>query len=54
MVEYYRIFGKILKALPREPQLSDFYHPSEKQENGELLFVTVDTGIATYVLCKHL
>ena len=27
-----------------EPQLSDFYHPSEGQENGELLFVIVCAG----------
>ena len=42
------------KALPPKPQLSDFYHPSETQKNGELLFVTVGTGIATYALYKYL
>ena len=42
------------KALPSKPQLSDFYHPSETQKNGELLFVTVGTGIATYALYKYL
>ena len=36
-----------------EPELSDFYHPSDNQKNGELLFVVVGTGIATYVLCKY-
>ena len=54
MLEYYRVFAKKLKPLPPEPQLSDFYHPSEAQKNGELLFVTVGTGIATYVLYKYL
>ena len=29
MVQYYRVFAKQIKALPPEPQLSDFYHPSE-------------------------
>ena len=29
MLEYYRIFAKKLKPLPPEPELSDFYHPSE-------------------------
>ena len=54
MFEYYRIFAKQIKPLPPEPQLSDFYHPSEAQKNGELLFVTVGTGIATYDLYKYL
>ena len=54
MLEYYRVFAKQIKPLPLEPQLSDFYHPSGKQNNGEILFVVVDTGIATYALYKHL
>ena len=39
---------KKIKPLPPEPELSDFYHPSETQRNGELLFVVVGTGIVTY------
>ena len=54
MLEYYRVFAKQIKPLPREPQLSDFYHPSEIQKSGELLFVAVGTGIATYALYKYL
>ena len=54
MLEYYRVFAKQIKPLPPEPELSDFYHPSENQKNGELLFVEVDTGIATYALYKYL
>ena len=54
MVEYYRGFGKKIKPLSPEPQLSNFYHPSEAQKNGELLFVAVGTGIATYALYKYL
>ena len=54
MLEYCQIFAKKLKPLPPEPQLSDFYHPSEAQKNGELLFVAVGTGIATYALYKYL
>ena len=42
------------KPLPPEPELSDFYHPSEAQKNDELLFVAVGTGIATYALYKYL
>ena len=55
MLEYYRVFAKKKKKpLPPEPELSDFYHPSEAQKNGELLFVSVGTGIATYALYKYL
>ena len=54
MFEYYRVFAKQIKPLPPEPELSDFYHPSENQKNGELLFVVVGTGIATYALYKYL
>ena len=54
MFEYYRVFAKQIKPLPPEPQLPDFYHPSEAQKNGELLFVAVDTGIGTYALYKYL
>ena len=54
MLEYYRVFAKQIKPMPPEPQLSDFYHPSEVQKNGELLFVAVGTGIATYALYKYL
>ena len=54
MLEYYRLFAKKVKLLPHEPELSDFYHPSENQKNGELLFFVVGTGIATYALYKYL
>ena len=47
--------GKASKGKgPPEPPLSDFYHPSESQKNGELLFVTVGTGIATYTPYRYL
>ena len=54
MLEYYRVFGKQTKPLPLEHQLSDFYHPTEAQKSGELLFVAVGTGIATYDQYKNL
>ena len=54
ILEYYRVFAKKIKPLPPELQLSDFYHPSEAQKNDELLFVAMDTGIATYALYKYL
>ena len=54
MLEYYRLFAKQIKPLLPDPQLSDFYHPSEAQKIGELLFVAVVTGIATYALYIYL
>ena len=54
MAEYYRVFGKKIKPLPPDPELSDFSHPSETQKNDELLFVAVGTGITTYALYKYL
>ena len=54
MLEYYHVFAKKIKPLPPEPELSDFYHPSENQKNGELLFVVVGIGIVTYALYKYL
>ena len=50
VVKYYPVFAKKIRPLPPEPELSDFYHPSENQKNGELLFIAASTGFATYVL----
>ena len=54
MLKYYPVFAKKIQPLRSESELSDFYHPSENQKNGELLFVVVGTGIATYALYKYL
>ena len=54
MLEYYPVFAKQIKPQPPKSQLSDSYHPSECQKDGELLFVTVGTGLATYTICKYL
>ena len=54
MLEFYRVFAKKIKPLPPKPKLSDFYYPSETQENGELLLVVLGTGVATYAMCKYL
>ena len=32
MLEYYRVYAKQIKFLPPEPQLSDFYHQSERKK----------------------
>ena len=54
MGEYYRAFATKIKPLLPEPELSDFYHPSEEKKNGELLFAAVGTGIAAYTLYRYL
>ena len=54
MLEYYQVFAKQIKPLPAEPESSDFYHLSENQKIGELLFAVEGTGIATYALYKYL
>ena len=54
MLEYYRVFAKQIKPLPTEPELPDFYHPSGAQKNGELLFISLGSGISTYALYKYL
>ena len=54
MLEYHQVFVKWIKSLPPQPYLSDFYHPSEGQRNGELLFVKVGAGLEVYVFYKYL
>ena len=54
MLEYYRVFAKQIKPLTTQPQLSDCYHRSESQKNGELIFVAVGTGIVTYAIYKYI
>ena len=54
MFEHCRVFAKKIKPLPPELELSDFYHPPGTPKNGELLFLVVDLGIATYALYKYI
>ena len=37
MLEYYREFGKKIKRLPPEPELSDFFHPSETHKKWQTI-----------------
>ena len=52
ILEYCHVFAKKIKPLLPEPELSDFYHPSENKKDGELCFIVVGAGIATYALYK--
>ena len=40
--------------LPKEPKFSDFYQPSEKQKQGELLFVGGGALALGYVAFRFL
>ena len=54
MLEYCRIFGVKLNPLPPEPQISDYYIPSDQRKSGELLFVIPGTAISSYIIMKYL
>ena len=41
MREYHEVFGRELSPLPREPVLSDFYTPTDKQHYRELGFIAL-------------
>ena len=41
MREYHELFGHELPQLPREPVLSNFYTPTDKQQYRELLFIAL-------------
>ena len=41
-------------ALPKEPEFSDFYKPSEQQKNGELLFIGAGTLALGYAAFRFL
>ena len=53
MQEYYLVTGKSLNPIGSEPQLSDFYTPSDDQKNREYLFIILGmatTGLIAYKL----
>ena len=41
-------------ALPKEPQFSDFYKPSQQEKNGELLFIGASTLALEYAAFRFL
>ena len=53
--EYARVTGKKIEPLGPEPQLSDFYTPSDDQKDREIVFVVLGmaaTGLVAYKLAK--
>ena len=53
--EHHEVFGHELPPLPREPVLSDYYTPSEEQQDRELAFVALSMirigGVLYYFEC---
>ena len=50
---YYEATKQRLPPLSPEPKLSDFYHPSEAQKTGEILFITTGFGIMGFLIYKY-
>ena len=55
MQKYAQVTGHNLNPLGAEPQLADFYHPSDDQKDREIAFVILGmaaTGFVAYRLAK--
>ena len=52
MEQYYLATKKRLPALPPKPVLSNFYHPSEQQKNGELVFILGGLALVGYLVYR--
>ena len=51
---YFELTGKKQETFREEPVLSDFYHPSEQQKTGELLFIFTGLTLAGYFVYKYI
>ena len=52
MKTYFLVTKQRLPELPPEPKLSDFYHPSEGQKTGEILFITSGLAAIGYLVLR--
>ena len=50
---YYQMTGKKQETFRDKPVLSDFYHPSEEQKTGELLFIFGGLTLGGYLVYKY-
>ena len=50
--QYYLLTSEKLPPIEKEPELSDFYHPSEGQKNAEIAFIIIAMGGVTYIIWK--
>ena len=48
MREYHEVLGHELPTLPREPALSDYYTPSNEENNRDLTFIASDTTLQCF------
>ena len=53
MHEYYLATQHKLKPLRKYPVSSDYYHPSEKQKNGEIAIILGGLAITGFVVYKY-
>ena len=53
-VMYYELTGKKQETFREKPVLSDFYHPSEAQKTGELIFIFGFVSIGGYLVYKYI
>ena len=54
MQAYYLATQHKLKPLRKYPVSSDHYNPSEKQKNGEIIFILGGLGLLGYIMYKYL
>ena len=54
MQQYYFATQHKLSPLRKEPILSDYYHPSEKQKNGEIALFLGSLAITGFMVYKYL
>ena len=50
--QYYLLTSEKLQSIGKEPELSDFYHPSEDQKNAEIAFIILAIGGVTYIIYR--
>jgi len=43
---------QLIERSEPEPQLSEFYHPSEEQRKYEYLFIPLGMGLSSYISSK--
>ena len=52
--QYYLLTSEKLPSIGKEPELSDFYHPSEGQKNAEIAFIILVIGGVTYIIWRFI
>ena len=50
--QYYLATGE-KQTLTQEPKLTDFYHPTDNQKDGEIMFIIGSLSIIGYIVYKY-